>query len=141
MYYAKHVAGFVLVAICWGATNPLIKAGTAGLENISRSYPQGGLKRWAAELVYLLTRWQYVVPLALNLSGSVVYYYTLGKSEMSLAVPITNSLTFIFSLLTGLLLGEQLGGKEVLGSHQDTWIGMALVIVGVIICVSSKATS
>lgn len=36
-------------------------------------------------------------------------------------------------------LDEQL--KEVLGSHQDTWIGMALVIVGVIICVSSKATS
>ena len=31
--------------------------------------------------------------------------------EMSLAVPITNSLTFIFSLLTGLLLGEDLGGK------------------------------
>ena len=30
---------------------------------------------------------------------------------MSLAVPITNSLTFIFSLLTGLCLGEKMGGK------------------------------
>lgn len=30
---------------------------------------------------------------------------------MSLAVPITNSLTFIFSLLTGLCLGEKIGGK------------------------------
>lgn len=30
---------------------------------------------------------------------------------MSLAVPITNSLTFIFSLLTGLLLGESIGGR------------------------------
>lgn len=31
--------------------------------------------------------------------------------DMSLAVPITNSLTFIFSLLTGLFLGESIGGK------------------------------
>lgn len=31
--------------------------------------------------------------------------------DMSLAVPITNSLTFIFSLLTGLCLGEKIGGK------------------------------
>lgn len=33
---------------------------------------------------------------------------------MSLAVPIVNSLTFIFSLLTGLCLGEKIGGK---GKH------------------------
>lgn len=32
---------------------------------------------------------------------------------MSLAVPITNSLTFIFSLLTGLCLGEKIGGKGI----------------------------
>ncbi|CAO3609690.1 unnamed protein product [Cunninghamella blakesleeana] len=125
----QQLTGFILVAICWGSTNPLIKSGSAGVENISKQYPQGGLKKWLAELKYLLTRWQYVLPLALNLSGSVVYYYTLGKSEMSLAVPITNSLTFVFSLLTGLLLGEKLGGR-------DTWVGMALIIIGVLICVS-----
>ncbi|KAI8333394.1 hypothetical protein BC941DRAFT_357900, partial [Chlamydoabsidia padenii] len=118
-----------LVAICWGSTNPLIKAGSAGLETVSRQYPDGGFKKWLAELKYLLTRWQYVLPLALNLSGSVVYYYTLGKSDMSLAVPITNSLTFVFSLLTGLCLGEELGGK-------DTWIGMGLILIGVMICIS-----
>ncbi|CAO3624951.1 unnamed protein product [Cunninghamella echinulata] len=125
----QQFTGFILVAICWGSTNNFIKSGSAGLENISNQYPQGGIKKWFAELKYLLTRWQYVLPLALNLSGSVVYYYTLGKSEMSLAVPITNSLTFVFSLLTGLLLGEKLGGR-------DTWIGMVLIIVGVLICVS-----
>ncbi|KAF7727440.1 DnaJ (Hsp40), sub C, member 2 [Apophysomyces ossiformis] len=120
---------FAAVAICWGSTNPLIKAGSAGLERVSAKYPEGGLKRWFAELKYLFTRWQYVLPLLLNLSGSVVYYYTLGQSDMSLAVPITNSLTFVFSLLTGLLLGEPLGGK-------DAWLGMALVILGVAICLT-----
>ncbi|KAI9319003.1 UPF0546 membrane protein [Dichotomocladium elegans] len=108
-----------LVAICWGATNPLIKAGAAGLDHISQKYPQPGLHKW------------YVLPLVLNLSGSVVYYYTLGQSEMSLAVPITNSLTFLFSLFTGLLLGEELGGR-------DTWLGMALILSGVLICIASK---
>ncbi|KAI8371270.1 hypothetical protein EDC96DRAFT_587243 [Choanephora cucurbitarum] len=121
----RQLTGFILVAICWGSTNPLIKVGSKGLDKVSEKYPEGGMKKWLAELKFLFTRWQYVLPLALNLSGSVVYYYTLGKSNMSLAVPITNSLTFIFSLLTGLCLGEDIGGK-----------GMALVILGVVICVS-----
>ncbi|KAI8368757.1 hypothetical protein BD560DRAFT_398615 [Blakeslea trispora] len=125
----RQLTGFILVAICWGSTNPLIKAGSQGLEKVSEKYPTGGIRKWLAELKFLFTRWQYVLPLALNLSGSVVYYYTLGKSNMSLAVPITNSLTFIFSLLTGLCLGEDIGGR-------DTWLGMALIMIGVVICVS-----
>ncbi|RCH96528.1 hypothetical protein CU097_003694 [Rhizopus azygosporus] len=127
----RQLFGFILVAICWGSTNPLIKKGSAGLEKVSERYPQGGLQKWFAEIKYLLTKWQYLVPLVINLSGSIVYYYTLGKSDMSLAVPITNSLTFIFSLLTGLLLGESIGGR-------DAWLGMGLVIVGVVICVGGK---
>lgn len=125
----RQFIGFLLVAICWGSTNPLIKLGSSGLDKVSAKYPEGGLKKWFAEIKYLFTKWQYVLPLLLNLSGSVVYYYTLGKSDMSLAVPITNSLTFIFSLLTGLCLGEKIGGK-------DAWLGMGLVVVGVAICVS-----
>ncbi|KAL0076663.1 transmembrane protein [Phycomyces blakesleeanus] len=120
------------VAICWGSTNPLIKAGSTGLEKISAQHPEGGLKKLRAEWAFLLTRWQYVLPLALNLSGSMVYYYTLGKSDISLAVPVTNSMTFLFSLLTGLALGEDIGGK-------DAWLGIVLVIIGVVICVGSKA--
>ncbi|KAI9279826.1 transmembrane protein [Sporodiniella umbellata] len=124
---AQNLLGFILVAICWGATNPLIKRGSSGLEKISEKYPEGGLKKWFAELKYLFTRWQYVLPLVINLSGSVVYYYTLGKADMSLAVPVTNSLTFLFSLLTGLALGESIGGK-------NAWLGMALIVIGVAIC-------
>lgn len=54
----NHLISACLVAICWGSTNPLIKAGSAGLETVSRKYPDGGLKKWLAELKYLLTRWQ-----------------------------------------------------------------------------------
>ncbi|CAJ0768890.1 10723_t:CDS:2 [Entrophospora sp. SA101] len=73
----------------------------------------------------------YILPLLLNLSGSIVYYYTLGQSDLSLAIPITNSLTFIFTTLAASLIGEEIGSKE-------TWIGMGLVVIGVGLCVDSK---
>ncbi|RUS20169.1 regulator of chromosome condensation 1/beta-lactamase-inhibitor protein II [Endogone sp. FLAS-F59071] len=108
------------VALCWGSTNPFIKLGSRGLDQVSARYPEGGLKRSLAEFVYLFTRWQYVLPLALNLS------------DLSLAVPITNSLTFIFTMLAGVLVGEKINGDL------DTLAGMAMVVAGVGLCVNSK---
>lgn len=96
-----------------------------------------------------------MLPLAINLSGSAAYYYTLGKAgnskhgyfqaqyrleslivaalrpDLSLAVPITNSITFIFTLLTGKLLGERVGGI-------DAWAGILMIIAGITICVCSR---
>ncbi|RIB30274.1 hypothetical protein C2G38_2136419 [Gigaspora rosea] len=116
------------MAICWGFTNPFIKKGSSGLENIKHDF---WLYQILAEYWFLLTRLQFIIPLLINLSGSIVYYYTLGKADLSLAVPITNSLTFIFTALAGSLFGEKAGTKE-------TWIGMIFVIVGVGLCVGSK---
>ncbi|KAF9914798.1 heme binding [Lobosporangium transversale] len=105
----ENAIGFILVALCWGFTNPFIKNGSKGLETIKRN---SWISQAAAEYWYLFTRWQYVVPLVLNLCGSVVYYHTLGKADLSLAVPITNSLTFIFTTLAGILLGESIGSPR-----------------------------
>ncbi|KAK3710164.1 hypothetical protein QZH41_010554, partial [Actinostola sp. cb2023] len=49
----------------------------------------------------------YMIPFLLNQSGSVLFYLTLASADLSLAVPITNSLTFLFTILTGKLLGEE----------------------------------
>ncbi|KAI8580844.1 hypothetical protein K450DRAFT_234845 [Umbelopsis ramanniana AG] len=127
----QYALGFALVGLCWGSSNPFIKRGSEGLEAVSKKYPEGGFRRWRAEMVYLFTRWQYVLPLVINLSGSAAYYYTLGKADLSLAVPITNSVTFIFTLLTGKLLGERVGGV-------DAWAGIFMIILGILICVSSR---
>ncbi|OZJ06580.1 hypothetical protein BZG36_00607 [Bifiguratus adelaidae] len=111
-------------ATCWGFTNPFIRRGSQDIEAISNQYPQGGPVRWLAETRWLLTRWQYVLPLALNLSGSVVYYYAIDLSQ---AVPITNSLTLIFTVLAGALLGEEQVGWE-------TFIGGLLIVAGIGLC-------
>ncbi|ORX91449.1 transmembrane protein [Basidiobolus meristosporus CBS 931.73] len=123
----ENAFGFFLVAMCWGFTNPFIKRGSEGLEKLRKD---SFIKQTLAEIWFLITRWQYVLPLAINLSGSVVYYYTLGKADLSLAVPITNSLTFIFTTFAGYLLGEKVSRRDCLG--------MALVVVGVTLCVSSR---
>jgi hypothetical protein len=124
------------------------------------------------EFVFLLTRWQYVLPLLLNFCGSILFFKTLGDAgndlmrgsgssisevtlnfffflllfflflvlscssslflqEISLVVPIANSLTFIFTTLTGKLLGEA-------GINYETYLGMFFVLVGVSTCLSSK---
>ncbi|GBC04480.1 hypothetical protein RclHR1_00570036 [Rhizophagus clarus] len=127
----NNIIGFLLVALCWGFTNPFIKQGSRGLENIKRN---NWINQTLAEIWFLITRWQYVIPLLLNLSGSIVYYYTLGQADLSLAVPITNSLTFIFTTLAANLIGEEVRNKE-------SWIGMAVVVIGVGLCVSSKVNN
>ncbi|KAJ2766178.1 hypothetical protein IWQ56_003819 [Coemansia nantahalensis] len=119
--------GFVLTALCWGFTNPFIKRGSAGVEGVRRD---GWLRQALAEGWFLLTRWQYVVPLAINLSGSAVYYYTLSSADITTAVPITNSLALVFTILAGMLVGEKAPApKETLG--------MLCIVLGVALCITS----
>lgn len=57
-------------------------------------------------MVWWIFPLQYLIPFLLNQCGSVVYYLTLASADLSVAVPITNSLTMIITTLTGKLLGE-----------------------------------
>lgn len=64
------------------------------------------------ELKFLVTRWQYIVPFLLNQSGSLLYFFTLQKTALSVAVPIANSLSFVFTALVAQLLGERAASKS-----------------------------
>lgn len=121
----------VAVGMLWGCTNPLIKLGSKGVTDLpKRSHP---VMQFLAETFFLFTRWQYLVPFLLNMCGSVVFFWSLGSAEISLVVPITNSLTFLFTTVTSQLLGETRG------VNRSTLAGMALVLIGVSICVTSKS--
>jgi len=112
------------VALCWGFTNPFIRRG-AQLSDTSP--PDNSL---LAEFLVLFTRWQYVLPLAINLCGSVVFYYTLSNSDLTLVAPISNGLTFVFTFIAGYLLGEQTPTKGMA-------IGASMVAAGLAICLQS----
>ncbi|KAJ2159609.1 hypothetical protein GGF46_002893 [Coemansia sp. RSA 552] len=122
-----HSVGFILTALCWGFTNPFIKRGSEGIERIKRD---SWIGQTLAETWFLFTNWRYVLPLAINLSGSAVYYYTLSSADITMAVPITNSLALVFTILAGVLIGEKPPSRK-------EALGMLCVVVGVALCVTS----
>ncbi|XP_072830984.1 transmembrane protein 234 isoform X3 [Vicugna pacos] len=54
---------------------------------------------------------EYLMPFFLNQCGSLLYYLTLASTDLTLAVPISNSLAIVFTLIVGKVLGEDIGGK------------------------------
>ncbi|XP_005477203.1 transmembrane protein 234 isoform X2 [Oreochromis niloticus] len=112
MVTVVELLSLLLVSVLWGCTNPFLKRGTEGIENVTKTSKVAQL---LAELRFLFLNIKYLVPFLLNQSGSVVYYYTLSTTELSFAVPVANSLTLLCTLLTGKFLGEEIGGKQLLG--------------------------
>lgn len=125
--HVQQALWFLLVSLLWGATNPFLKKGSAGIEDVLHS---NRIMRFLLEMKFLVLNWQYMLPFTINQLGAVLYYTTIGQAEITLAVPITNSLTFLFTTLFGWLLGENIS--------KWTVIGVALVTTGVVMCVTSK---
>lgn len=119
---------FVVVGFLWGATNPLIKRGSVGIDAIEAN---NKITKILLELKFMVTRWQYILPFLLNQCGSVLYVFALQKSELSVAVPIANSCSFLFTALMALCLGEK-------APSRNGYIGMALIALGISICILSK---
>ncbi|KAJ9221756.1 hypothetical protein DTO027B5_7085 [Paecilomyces variotii] len=82
-------------------------------------------------VVNLLRTPAYAIPLIVNLTGSIWFFLLVGKHELSLTVPITNSMAFLFTVL-----GEWYVERKVI--ERETWIGMFLVLGGIALCVHSK---
>ncbi|XP_051892650.1 transmembrane protein 234 isoform X1 [Pristis pectinata] len=118
----------ILVALLWGATNPFLKKGTEGIEKVKSG---NFVTQLFAEMKFLILNYKYLIPFLLNQSGSLLYYFTLASTDLSLAVLLSNSLTFLFTLLTGKLLGEDIGGKQAI-------TGMLLTLMGITLCVASN---
>lgn len=112
----------------WGCTNPLLKRGTQGIENVTKT---NRISQLFAEVKFLFLNFKYLIPFLLNQCGSLVYYYTLSSTELSFAVPVANALSFLCTLLTGKILGEEFGGKKAV-------MGMFLTMAGITLCVISS---
>ena len=70
-----NVSGLLIVALCWGATNPFLKRGTRGLEQVSLRYAhRPWIHRTTAELLYLLTQW--TVGLPFDLMSTILFIQT-----------------------------------------------------------------
>ncbi|GAX15141.1 hypothetical protein FisN_12Lu367 [Fistulifera solaris] len=114
----KEVLALVLVGALWGCTNPLMRQGSATAQQSSV------LSKWLHVRVWL--------PYAVNQSGSLLFYYTLGHSDLSLAVPICNGLALVFSILTSYWIGEPMTDSL------SVIVGSACVVAGVTVCLTAR---
>ncbi|XP_055705108.1 transmembrane protein 234 homolog [Phlebotomus papatasi] len=125
----NNVVSLVLVGFLWGATNPLIKKGSQGIQHVEAN---SKIQKLFLEIKFIITRWQYWIPFLLNQSGSLVYFLTLQNTELSLAVPVANSLTFVFTAITAKILGEQ-------QLHTRELLGILLILTGTTVCMVDRA--
>jgi uncharacterized membrane protein len=106
----------MLVALIWGVTNCFLKLYSKGISTQSRDN----------DFMFLLRRWKYLLSLAVNLCGSVLFYILLKDNDISYVVPVVNSMTFGFTTLSGYLFFDEKISYRV-------WIGLSLVCVGIVI--------
>ncbi|OJZ90599.1 hypothetical protein ASPFODRAFT_40997 [Aspergillus luchuensis CBS 106.47] len=104
----------------------------AWMQQQKQSKPPSWLRKKITTLfwtvVNLLRTPAYSIPLVVNLTGSVWFFLLVGKHELSLTVPLANSSAFLFTVL-----GEWYVERKVI--ERETWLGMALVLGGIAVCV------
>jgi drug/metabolite transporter (DMT)-like permease len=135
----NYILSFLLVGVCWGFTTPFIRRAAVNytaptnpsITDPSRSWISRQIAKAFFTVVGLVRKPAYAIPLVANLTGSIWFFLLVGQAELSLTVPITNSLAFLFTVL-----GEYLAEGKLI--TRDTWIGMTCVCAGIGLCVYSK---
>jgi len=122
MFYI--LLSLISVGLLWGATNPFIKIGSRGIQNVKADTK---LKKILLEIKFLISTPSYLIPFLLNQCGSLLYIFTLQEANLSIAVPVANSLSFLFTAISGCILGECLSKNLLLGSFFVA-IGSSLLI-------------
>lgn len=123
----NYVLGFLMVGIAWGFTTPFIRRAardhnppahpTLDREDIKASWFKSKVYGAFFAVADLLRNPRYAVPLLINLTGSVWFFLLIGQAgmywivlsigrlptnghlELSLTVPIVNTLAFLFTVL------------------------------------------
>ncbi|KAJ4396443.1 hypothetical protein N0V93_000662 [Gnomoniopsis smithogilvyi] len=139
----NYILGFTLVGIAWGLTTPFIRK--AAKDHHPPAHPilesEAVKGSWLKSKVYgaffsvvdLLRNPRYAVPLLLNLTGSVWFFLLIGKAELSLTVPIVNTLAFLFTVIGDWWVDGKVISRNTMG-------GMVLSLAGIALCVQSKNT-
>lgn len=139
----RYTVGFILIGLAWGFSTPFIRRAARNqrpvvhpileMANVKNSWLRNHLYRAFFGVLDLLKNPRYALPLFINLTGSIWFMLLIGQAELSLTVPITNSLSFLFTVI-----GDWFVDRKVIG--RDTWVGMFLTLAGIVLCVRSKNT-
>lgn len=121
------ILGYALVGMLWGCSNPFIKRAQSESQSEKADPKSPSI---VTSITRLVTNPRMFFPFLVNQSGSFVYYYLLSSEPVSRASPICNSLTFLFTAVTGYLwFGEEVRNPVLL------CLGIIAILAGVCISV------
>lgn len=124
MMIAYELFWLLVPAVIWGVTNPLIKRQSSGIENV---YSDNIVSTLLMKFKFVFLQWKIFMPFFLNQIGSIAYFFTLKFTDISIAVPVVNSLTLVITSITGsLVVREKYSWRALLG--------MLFVVSGVSLC-------
>lgn len=127
----NHLLSIVFVGAFWGCTNPILRRGAAD-DITACSVEEDATFFSLLDSLKKFRRFGVWLPYLFNQCGSLLYYYLLASSDLTLAVPVCNALSLVFSIMTSYALGERVDkpGQAIFGA--------ALVTGGVAICIASR---
>lgn len=127
-----------LVAFFWGTSNPLMKRVSASDASESKTdlspfmHIISLFKRYGSfAFAGICLRWKFIAAYLYDQAGSMLYYYALGSTDLSIAVPVANGLTFAVAGITEALVDRKLPSRA-------TVEGSLMILLGVYVCFSSK---
>ena len=110
----NSILGYILVAILWGCTNPFLKHAQQSYASqhsksddnlpeylLSKEHKVEVKTSLLKNLYNLVTNLKLSIPFAINQCGSVAFCFLLSSEPVSRVNPICNSLTFLFTAVTG----------------------------------------
>ena len=132
MSLLTRVFYYLLVSAMWGCTNPFLKAAQLPhpQEEQADDQSQASSSSLRDLFIKIFTNYRFFLPIAINQSGSLVFYYLLSTEPISLAVPVVNTLTMLFTFFTGLYLGETIR------SVRNFAFGSLLILMGTFLCLT-----
>ena len=119
----KLIAGYVLVGFIWGTTNAFMELATKEEE---KNKKKSALK----ETGQMFSNWRFLVPFLLNQVGNIGNNFLVGMSDLSIASPFVNCITFIFTFMTQRVLE----GKSLIDGR--FFAGSVLIMGGMYFCIN-----
>ncbi len=96
------------IGLLWGVTNPFLEQGAKGISSGDEAGAESKrscfLVRWAVFFWKLFVNCKFFVPFAVNQAGSLLFYYALGNSSITLVVPVSNCVGFTTTYICESLL-------------------------------------
>ena len=96
------IIGYFVTGIIWGTTNALMEVGSKDSDSDSDKAKKDENELSAG--VKMFTKLAFLVPFLVNQGASIFNNFLVARSELSIAVPIVNCITFVATFVTARLL-------------------------------------